>query len=84
MISVLVVPVVAFSLGCCPLDLAPVYAEEPEVVAEDLARSAPPAEICLFSQVWALAGGPRLGTRQAVLCRVISLCRHPCPFRQDL
>ena len=36
----------------------------------DLALRTPSAEICLFSQAWALVGGPRLGVGRALQGRV--------------
>ena len=43
----------------------------------DLALREPPAEICLFSQAWALAGGPSLGAGWTLRGRVTGPCRDP-------
>ena len=45
--------------------------------AGNLAQRALPTDICLFSQAWALVGGPRLGAGQRLLGRVTGQCRDP-------
>lgn len=50
----------------------------------NLAQRALPADICLFNQAWAMAGGPRLGSGGTLLGRLTGPHRDPPPLGQGL